>query len=75
MSERASGGLYVYIFTNRKHIYRAERTSLPTGATARTTESQREVKERLQKTQRRRAELMNERRKVRNWNVKEGEDH
>jgi len=42
-------------------------------ASSRTTDSQREAKERLMKTQRRRAELMNERRKVRNWNLKEGE--
>lgn len=43
-------------------------------ASSRTTESQREAKERLMKTQRRRAELMNERRKVRNWNLKEGDE-
>ncbi|GMH51103.1 hypothetical protein TrRE_jg12734 [Triparma retinervis] len=35
------------------------------------TDSQREAKERLARSQRRRIELLNERRKVRNWNVKD----
>ena len=37
------------------------------------TDSQREAKERLARSQRRRVELLGERRKVRNWNIKDGE--
>ena len=38
------------------------------------TESQREAKERLARSQRRRVELLGERRKVRNWNVRDSDE-
>ena len=41
---------------------------------SRATDSQREAKERLARTQRRRLELMGERRQARNWNLKDDDE-